>query len=242
MRIITFGSCLARYTAKAILRRQEGKLLGCVQHNRIDRFVAIHVDRTASETPREVLAGLEYKAGQEGRCRRVIENQYADGNLGRHGIHQTSPGFMPAVRDGASDLVILDNFLELRAKLMLPLDGSTGLFFPPVTVANAASFFEVGPHIEPQEAATNWVRLVAWLRLSLPRAKFVFLPFPGEQYEDKPQIGVTANAMWEALKVIDCPLLPVLKIPSENLLPNDRTHFAAAQYETYADLALSAAE
>jgi hypothetical protein len=56
MKIITFGSCLSRYIANALLRQtNKGGVLNSVYHNRIDAFLANHVDNLAWLPPLETL-------------------------------------------------------------------------------------------------------------------------------------------------------------------------------------------
>jgi hypothetical protein len=56
MNIITFGSCLSRYIANAILRQtHKAALLNSVYHNRIDAFLANHIDNQGWLPPLETL-------------------------------------------------------------------------------------------------------------------------------------------------------------------------------------------
>jgi hypothetical protein len=242
MRVVTFGSCLARFAGQALVRRSGARLLGSVYHNQIDRFVSVYVEARQAELDRAVLAGLRLRPEAARGFAELIGNQYREDQLGRHATPRDAPGFLAAVEAGEADLVLLDNFMELRARLLRPRrHAGASLFFPLGMAENTAALFVADQLLDPDQAARDWRALVRWLRRKLPRARLAMLPFPGFQYDDRPHIGTRSAALSEALGDPGCPVLPLLRIPEAHLLPGDRTHFAPAQYETYADLALRAA-
>ncbi|MGX9967013.1 hypothetical protein ACVFYP_27065 [Roseomonas sp. F4] len=239
MRIVTFGSCLARFTGAALAKRFGTPLLGSVYHNRIDRFVPTYVTGETKELDPAVLRELVLLPDQIRAFQELIGNQYRHQRLGMHALPRGRPGFMAAVESGDVDLVLLDNFMDLRARMLRPRrHPGSSLFFLYTMAENTARLFAGQPLLDARDCAGHWAEMVAWLRRKLPRARIVFMPFPGSQYEQRPEIGLRSVALADAFDSADCIRLPLLDIPPERLLPNDRTHFVPAQYDAYGRMAL----
>jgi hypothetical protein len=232
-KILTFGSCLSLYTAKAYIHTYGGELLGSVFHNRIDRFTGIYVTKTQSETPRSSWSNLAIDP--EGR--KIIENQYLDGTLGKHKLPKEINGFLHELENEKIDIIFMDNYVDLCGKLLIPKKGGEGLFFNAKTAENTSEIFDLEEDfLDLEFAAECWHTFIKFVREKQPEARLVFLHFPFNHHRN----NEVAQRSKEFQKYFDpkinvkkpriCDIVPNIEVPQKYLKKHTQSHFAREFY------------
>jgi hypothetical protein len=232
MKVVTFGSCLSRYSVNALQARSGVQLLGAVYHNRIDRFVDHYVDRISDEPSTELIAKMVLSEGGAGRCNLMLDNQLTTRKLGHHAIHNQL-GFMKAL-DGELDLIVLDNFVDLVAKLAAPKGSNPSLFLTFSDCTNINELFDIEKnYLDIDLAIEKWHKLIAWIKKKQPNTPIAFFNFPLHHHTNTlMQERSKAFAEWfqndDCFIVPDCPVHPsLIDTPS---------HFRTMQYSMYAGI------
>jgi hypothetical protein len=187
MKIATFGSCLSRFTAIQYTRLFGGEIVGSVYHNRADRFMKTYIERSETEVPASLFDGIALEDKTLGKAGVMIRNQVSVLGLGRHGMTGEmgdNGGFMEAI-EGHLDLIIMDNYVDLVARLctISDLPGSSGLFVVPDEVPSLRDRLILEPRLVDIAAAVQaWHALVDWVRGKQPGTKIFFIPFPFDHH------------------------------------------------------------
>jgi hypothetical protein len=229
MRIATWGSCLSRYTARAYVNLFGGDILGSVYHNRIDRFVNTYIYGTEREPDQDLFARLSLTPNGEHRARVMFGNQRADGQLGKHG--GASPGFMEAIKSPL-DLIIMDNFVDLTARLYKPKFGGAAVFLNGQDVEDVSSIYELeAERIPIGEALKYWRIMIDWVRNQQPGTKIFFINFPFDHHQN-PEIVNRSQEFSDRMTSTRIKIVP--KIPIAKSLIQNSAHFHNQQYAMYA--------
>lgn len=235
LNIVTFGSCFSRFTANYLSAYYGGNTLGSIYHNRIDRFVNVFVENNISNTDKKLLEPL--KINEAGWME--IGNQYPDMTLGKHKL-EGKPGFMEAIDNMKVDIILLDNFLELVGRLMVPKAGGTPLFFNFKGVENANDHFTIEPdYLDIQNAVQYWYKCINYLHKKQPDAVIIFNHFPMEQHRNHIVADRcrTFKKQFKAPK--GCIVAPKLSNP-HHFVEDGPVHFKKDVYAMYAGFAYGA--
>ncbi len=108
----------------------------------------------------------------------LLLNQSVEG-LGRHKLPHGIQ-FLEAIEKVSFDLILVDNFMDLVARLY-NVDGED--VFCSYPNGEAPAGFQLGERLTPQSAAENFNCLLRYLRKKQPRAMIVFLHFPVNNYK-----------------------------------------------------------
>jgi hypothetical protein len=208
------------------------KLLGAVYHNRVDRFVDHYVDKVSAEPSSEFIAKMALSEGGAARCNLMLDNQLTSRKLGHHAIHNQL-GFMKAL-DGELDLIVMDNFVDLMAKLAAPKGETPSLFLTFADCTNISELFDLEKeYLDLGLAIEKWHRLIAWVREKQPNTPIVFFNFPlhhhtNQVMQDRSREFAEKFQNSECFIVPDCPVHPSqIDTPS---------HFRTMQYSMYAGI------
>lgn len=231
MRIVSFGSCLSRYAVNQYVQLFGGRLEACVYHNRSDAFVGRFVERDWPELDFESLRGALLPDAEEARL--ILENQ-CRGGLGRHRLNSGTPLLDLADRGGV-DLIVLDNYMDLSARLLEHAD-QTRVFLRPADLgAHASAQWLAGDLIEVEAAVRCMQQIARWLRERFRDAALVFLCFPHNTYQAAPLRVERSRRYQDLLRLDDALIVPCLTVPLRYQTPQ-RQHFKSGQYAAYAGI------
>ncbi|GAB0117268.1 hypothetical protein [Acidisoma sp. 7E03] len=186
MKAMAFGSCMSNLTIASLVSLYDFEQSHSIHHNRSDNFIKYYIDKTASMIPEEHIDQiLVYNPSSEKQAKQFLQNQY-ENHIGFHDLaHKKSPGksFFVDFREQKIDVILLDNFMDVAARLMKskdPLYPDSPLFLNPGFYENRndiESKFSWEPYLTPEESARNWVKIYRWLRGIQPESKIFFLPY-----------------------------------------------------------------
>lgn len=227
MNILTFGSCLSRFTANEFIAQNGGTLLGAVYHNRIDRFVDTYIENRTPEIPPDAIDRLIFEEARTRRAMIMLRNQLRGETLGLHGISD-QPGFMRAIETPV-DLIIMDNFVDLCARHLMV--GDSGVFLNMADVAKHDGFDVEPARIDISSAVAKWSQFVDWLKDKQPDADVVFMNFPF-QHHRLAEMGERSDQFAVAFNDPRIAIIP--NIPVFPKFIESPSHFSRFQYAMYA--------
>ncbi len=131
--IATFGSCFSRRVADEYIKVFGGNLVSSVYHNRSDYFYKQHIKSRKSN---ETLLSLIDKLSSDSRYLPssimddplfILNNQRFE-NVGKHNLG-FSDNFFEIVEGTSVDLFILDNYIDILARLHRDSTKRENVFF-----------------------------------------------------------------------------------------------------------------
>jgi hypothetical protein len=230
---VTFGSCLARYVARSYKRLYAGNILASVYHNRSDYFVSRFINgykRIDTVSDISYLQKYSNESSDEDVVN-ILLNQTTQG-IGRHKIDQ-SLGLFDCLSETEIDLVFVDNFMDVSARLSIGNDHS--LFLRPQDYVNYHQFFQLGEYLSPSESAENFIQIVEFFKQRCPKAKIVFFNFPFNTYEDDVNRKLRSTKFAKLFKPKSVFVIPPLSIP-KIYRTKISSHFVEPQYAAYAGM------
>jgi hypothetical protein len=240
LKVLTFGSCLARYTSNSFLKLFPGELLGSVFHNRSDAFLANYVDNQWQLPDyNQLVQSLDFKDEEEDTAVQVLSNQYPFA-IGLHDLPELHLPLLDRLEQTDFDLIIMDNYMDIRPCLMRPLDKpDERIFFHSKYINNYDQRLDLVRELIPMnQSAENWYRILQWLRQKQPNAFIAFMQFPYNLYKDPVRIRRCQEfeAVFDPTKAIK----GVLNIPpmyiAEEFKHGDPQHYKIPQYTFYAGM------
>ena len=240
MNCATFGSCLSSLTATRLEVEYGFSRICNISHNRSDAFVNNFI---AKETPQYNLVDLEksitFKNEHEVIAKKILLNQSIN-SIGKYEL-PVNKSFFDLESDEV-DVFLLDNFMDISAKLISDKDNDGFPFFMNIGFAEKGlENFKFGDFLDPIDSVNNWIKIIKFLKDLHPNAKFVFLSFQYNVLVDKPDRFKSAKEfnmkMNEALAGSDVLFIPSL-IPDSSLTKgkSDWTHFSNQIYKALAAL------
>jgi len=191
-KILTFGSCLSRYTADRFSNLYGAWTVSSVYHNRSDQFCHYMIDSNPEPDWSLLLTdvldemGSNDKKGDEDP-EQIIRNQ----SLQRIGLHNVREGLpVGNIKSGAPlgdilkqqdiDIILMDNHMDLGARLWVADDkGQSFPFFMRTDyVPNFKEHFQLGPYLTAEQSAAYNKRVVDFFKKTLPNAEIIFIHFP----------------------------------------------------------------
>lgn len=231
MRVATVGSCLSRKTARYIL---SADVVNSVYHNRSDRLLEALVSSGTRLISHDDLCTLlnigvaHRRDGREFSMGNILHNQSADG-FGLHCLPAGAP-FHETLASSRFDLILIDNFMDISARLYGVPDGDR--YFCRYPKGKVPEGLVLGSRLTPQESAANFSRIVDVLRMAQPGAQIVFLHFPVNNYPAERQGW--ADAFLEAL-VLPEDVQVIRPRPVTPRYPDrEPQHFQRWEYRRYA--------
>ena len=176
-RAVAIGSCLSNLTIAHLINDFGFQQALCVHHMRSDMFVQTVVDRGWQMIPAAFLDGyLQVKPEYDGPAQDFLRNQYPE-TMGFFTLNRPEGAdFVRCMEEQSYDAVLIDNFMDVAAKLMScvtrPEFAGRPLFLNPHFYANEAEIcadFAFGEFLEPAQSAANILRIAQWVRVRQPR-------------------------------------------------------------------------
>lgn len=178
LNIITFGSCLSRFTVNQFINLYGGKLLSAVYNNRSDNFTSIYLDKTTTLVEFKDLSSLvTLTDGQQ----LIFKRQTLD----EIGIYNNkTKNLFDVIKNQSADLIIFDNFMDLTAKVV-------SLQYPNKTLSNPFFLTKakkgqdnliIQDYLPISNSISNFNKIINYFKSFYPKAKLVFLCFPTEGY------------------------------------------------------------
>lgn len=235
-RIVTFGSCLSRYTANHYVALFDGRVVSSTYHNRSDAFRGRFVDGDWPLLDHASLSDrVEAGGDADDHALTILRNQCPEW-MGQHRLSQGIP-LLQLLDRGSADLVIADNYMDVSARLLSRRDDERVQIFlrPSHFAGDEGIHWRLGDFQEPGSAARDMTTILQWMRLRWPQAALVFLCFPHNTYSTDPA-RIERSLAYEAALTVE----GGLKVPSLTVAPRfqtaQRQHFKPPQYAAYAGI------
>ncbi|PRY66335.1 hypothetical protein B0H98_101316 [Vreelandella songnenensis] len=239
MQITTFGSCYARYVANHFAMLTNSRLVSCTYHNRSDFFVDKYFNNKYTDDFYDQLIQLLSDSSDESRkidpdssVVNIIKNQTSHSS----GAHRLSSGknFFQCIEN--TDLIIIDNYMDVSAKLFANNDNV--VFFNSRDPLVKSYLIEPGhvslDHVTELLTANasfkNFNLIVNYVKRKNPNAFVVFLNFPFNTYFENPtRVKITKEFEKLSVGLGSDLVLPSLMVPKQ-LQTHQKQHFKAAFY------------
>ena len=245
--IVTFGSCLSRYTSNHYVRLFGGKIISSVYHNRSDAFCGRLLDQSwyidpFDEIKSSLLKEEQQSSNQDNNSTQILKNQYLE-TIGLHRLSSGQPLF-DAVKSGKVDLFVVDNYMDLAARLVKqPSKPTSGLFLRIYDFAvpekikdrSKGEAWAIGEHLSPEDGIKYMSRILDFFREYNPAARIVFINFPHNTYSHSPERVARTQEYERLFNYQGCDIIPCMTIPEMNQT-EDKMHFKPTQYAAYAGL------
>ena len=237
MNIATFGSCLSRYTASHYTKLFGGKIISSVYHNRSDAFVGKFIDKNWKDIEFDVLSSFLSKSTEDLNVDNlpinILKNQYEEW-MGLHGLKKGIP-FIESVNNKLIDFVIMDNYMDLSARLMQH-ESSAKFFLRPKDIFINKEGWVKEDFLDPVEGASGMLKIVNFIRSKSPKTKILFINFPFNTYLESMERVERTKAYENLFSEYDIRSIPCLSI-HESFQTKDKQHFKPQQYAGYAGMA-----
>jgi len=185
--VIAFGSCLSNITIANLVSDYGFVQTHSVHHNRSDAFLDYHVHQNREMPPLDWMeAKLVHKPDKEAEARQFLRNQYRP-YLGFHDLSDRrveGRSFFDDLRDHQYDVILMDNFMDVAAKLAFSTIDSryrnSPLFLNHEFYKNESDLleeFQYTNYLSPKQSALNNLCIYNWLRKLQPNAKIFFLSY-----------------------------------------------------------------
>lgn len=239
MKIATFGSCLSRYIGNNYTYLYGGKIVSSVYHNRSDMVIGRFIDNTIPHLARDQIAELLVKPPEEASIDDkgdvIISNQYPE-SIGLHRLRGGTQ-FFEMLEKQEADLVILDNYMDIGARLMTIEGAEPGSqwFVRPKDFIDK-TICTPGPLLSPADGVEAMLKIIKYIQEKMPKAKIIFCNFPHNTYHASPE-RVQRTQEYEALMaskadgsftIIECMDIP------ERFQTKEKQHFRKEMYCSYA--------
>ena len=248
MKAAVFGSCMSNLVMARLQSNYGYEQTHSIHHNRSDVFIKYHLGNSPM-IPLEKLENiLITKDEYSNEAVNILRNQYKK-YLGLFQLEHNREkygNFIEYAVNQSWDFILLDNFMDVAAKLMFDYkedpDQTMPLFLNPHFYKNEnelAARFHHTEFLKPEESAANWLKIYKWLRELQPKSKIFFLPYhscSSTQHMDRfNRIKNFSNIFREISSNEDIKIIPPLEV-SENLTKgqNDWPHFIDKVYDALA--------
>lgn len=235
MKIVSFGSCLSRLTAANYSRMFGGKIISTVMHNRSDYFVGRYITKKIPEVEiddfiSQIIPGADGKSG-DAAATYIMKNQKKD----LVGIHVLARGLniFEAIND-SPDILIMDNYFDLSAKLSQRPDGAK-LFFKEQHFGTRFPDWRLGDLLPTGESVENFHSIIDWIEKTSPKTRIYFINFPYNTYGPDRDRAARHLSFEAAFKRNGISTIPLLNVPKAFHGPVPQ-HFKMTQYCGYAGI------
>lgn len=228
--IITFGSCLSRYVARSYKRLYGGNITASVYHNRSDYFILQKQSPIKTEMLSCLKSAIPASALDEDSAN-IVKNQTTEG-VGRHKI-DTTTGMVSLLEQRDSTLLIMDNFMDISAKLSRSRKEGWECFLRPKDYQNHEEHFSLENYLDPIVSARNFEFLIQFLLDTLPNIKIFLIHFPYNTYTNQSERQNRSLGFLKAFQPAITTVIQPQSIP-RIYRTNVPSHFEELQYAAYA--------
>ncbi|MGL4600195.1 MAG: hypothetical protein ACRCVE_01555 [Plesiomonas sp.] len=239
--ICTIGSCLSANVGYQLKNTMsDWHRVSSVQHNRIDQFSSIYIER---KTPEISLKDIDFELSEKYSYVNVIDNQIRWVGLGLSLPKEDEKiplmDIMNCINSGKVDVFIFDNFAELFFKVYRHIETSSLMFINEGYLTKKTKKFNfINAFISEDEFKESYNAVFNYITKKNPQAKIVFIPFPTTQ--------ITNNILAErSRRQIDC--IRQISSTRKNIImleeklitdydlkkTDDKYHFTDLCYKTY---------
>lgn len=236
MNIVTFGSCLSRYTANQYVRLFEGTIISSVYHNRSDAFVGKFIDKNWNISPFETVAGQilgERALNADNNPNNILKNQYAEW-IGLHRLAKGIP-LLQVLEQKMPDLIIMDNYMDLAGKLMVNEHGEGYFLRLSDLKPKSNNWTTPNSYLSPEDGIAAMKTIIAYFRNYVPNAKIVFINFPHNTYVGSLDRIRRTQEYEQKFHCENVHIIPCMTVP-EVYQTEDKQHFKSQQYAAYAGM------
>lgn len=225
-RIVTFGSCLSRYTANQYTYLFGGSVVSSVFHNRSDLFVKKFLNESKDKTKFEELERILPNMSEIQAA--ILKNQILDSI----GLHNLSRGisFFDAINQ-QPDYLFLDNYIDVVGKVAVLENGKE--FFHKVTIDSNVTLSEL---LDIDISIQNFTKIVKFAREITPRTKIVFITFPGDGYPEDNIRKKRFDDFRENFFSRNVDMIIRSKITNRKYLTSEKMHFKTSFYSSLAGM------
>ncbi len=232
--VLTFGSCLSRFTAVALSHICGARPVCSVFNNRSDLFIRYFLE--GSDLPLElgqVKAAVPLERDQEMFFLRQKRNWL--GLYNPIAEKQKNVTLWTCLERQNIGLIIADNYMDMTARdACLDVPGCRDIRFFLPSKRTGQEKLLLGDYLDVEKSAENLGRIVAFLRDGFPRAKIVFLHFPYETYAVKPHLEERFRRFNEIFTCDPACLTVETHILSDKMKTASKQHFNCAFYAAVA--------
>lgn len=238
LRIITFGSCLARYTADYYVRFFGGRVVSSVYHNRSDAFVGKFINKDWEIYEHSYILPLlkqdNVVENTDNQTSRLFRNQYSE-TMGTHNLSQGKLLF-DTLNEQKADMIIIDNYVDLSVLLLrFGKSDKEGIFLRPRDLKEDYTDFTLSGYLSPEEAVLSMQKIITFFREKIPSSIIVFMNFPYNTYDNKHNRIVRTQDYERLFTLSDGLVIPCLTI-DKALQTHEKRHFKHEQYCAYAGM------
>ncbi len=246
------GSCLSSIPIATLVDNYGFEECFRVHHNRSDAFRKYYCERSSRMLSRDWLDNFLVPNDDENIARDAEE--YLDNQMLPHigfgatlkGMRGKGETLFDILRNSVLDVILLDNFMDIAAKLMVKKSdaefGGSPLFLNPHFYSNhdeIISAFEFTEYLTPHESASNWKVIYHWFRRLQPKAKIIFICFPYATSRDTMERFNRARDFYIEFEKImrdeDLDIIPPLDVEEEFTNgPGDWYHVKPSLYQALA--------
>lgn len=214
-RIATFGSSLARQIANSYALLFGGKVVSSVCHNRSDYFCnQLLQKKTTPAALTDLLASAHSEQIQttdrEHNLQQTLKNQ----DMETIGLHRLGKGvnFFHAIESGQIDLLIIDNGLDMTARLFCPEEDSQESFLlhpQHLESSQINASWQPSALLTPEQSALCMTQLIDHIKQQSPQTNIIFIQAP---YKTDEQAATYHRAYLSSLGNTACHIFPPLKV------------------------------
>lgn len=177
--IVTWGSCLSRFTGNHYQYLYGGRVVSSVYHNRTDLFLHNFFGNPYNDNPLnyENLISTATSSNQL-----ILKNQFRS-TIGCHQLENSIPFFdlldSKEKVQGRDTLVFIDNYIDGVAKLVSIDNHNIFMQIPKKDNTN----YNIIDFLDIEESIENFRRILTLFREKMPNAIIAFLCFPYDCYD-----------------------------------------------------------
>lgn len=233
MNILTFGSCLSRFTANQYCRIFGGKVISSVYQNRSDSFVGNYIDYSLESFKFEELEpflALTPTSSEEFGTLSIVKDQLKN-TVGLH-VLPNREGLFDTLGVADVDIIIADNFVDIGARLMYRENNiNKKIFLRKHDINNFDNSWRTTELLSVEEGVCNMGKVLKYFRSFYKDAYIVFINFPCNTYYESPKrVERTLNYQDKFnLDMDKFLLLKSLDVPAQ-YQTNERQHYTSEHY------------
>lgn len=239
MNVLSFGSCLSGNIANLMKKTYGSSVLSSVSGVRSDILYHYHIAKDKDIIPRSYIDGKLIQTTSNLNDPnyvspdKLLEYQYPEKSK-----FSTSANFIEDIKTKKIDLMILDNHIDLSAKLSYPTQykdfSNSPIFLRKQDYINFDDFFTLGEQLTCSESIYYINKLIDFVKSYHPDLNIYFINYPYNTYILNEKRQSKARLYEKIFFRDDITIVPSPTIQKNMQKENDPSHF---QSEIYTSLA-----
>lgn len=241
MNVISFGSCLSNITVSIMYKMFGIKVLSTIANVRSDQFYHYFIAKDKIMIPREYIENNLISLSENENdpnyvpYQQMLDYQYPE-TLGQRGLAKTN--FFDAIYKEKVDVVIIDNYVDISAKLSYPKQydqyKDSPIMIRKQDFSNYDDFFVLGEQLDYHQSIYYFNELVKYIKSFQPDVTIYFIHYPYNTYVNNYERQKKARAFERLFKNANITIVPAANIPPLYRKENDPAHFEMEVYNTLA--------